>query len=346
VTPRTPLLIAAVVSAGLLSGCGDGEGSAGPAAVVNGIEISAQAVADELEAIGANTAYVEAYEQAAAGQGRPPIRGEEEGTFDTEFVRTTLGNRIQYAIVEAEVADRDLEVEDACSEAAREQLLGRFVGASGSEDGVDILEGFGEEYAGYLLDRETDFFTLQADLSGRPCGEAFSDDEVEAYFEANESTLAAETACVSHILVATEAEAEEIAGLLEGGADFATLAGERSTDTGSAAQGGELGCGPAGRYVEPFEAAVFAQPVGEVGDPVETEFGYHLILVTERSVPTLEELRPDIEAALEQEVQTAFLSWFEEALADGEVEVDPRYGTWDAAQAIIVAPDEGTEAEG
>ena len=90
-----------------------------------------------------------------------------------------------------------------------------------------------------------------------------------------------------------------------------------------------LGCGPAGQYVQPFDEAVFSQPVGEVGEPVETEFGFHVILVTDRSTPTFEDVRPDVEAALAQEVETAFGEWFTGALESTDVTVDPRYGTWD-----------------
>jgi parvulin-like peptidyl-prolyl isomerase len=154
--------------------------------------------------------------------------------------------------------------------------------------------------------------------------------------------LAVETACASHILVETLDEANEIAGLLEGGDDFAGLAVERSIDTGSGAEGGDLGCGPAGRFVEAFDAAVFAQPVGEVGEPVQTEFGFHLILVTERSVATFDDVRDDVEATLvqdrEQAAQQAFFDWFNEALASSEVEIDPRSGTWDASIGDIVGP--------
>lgn len=335
---RTSTLVAAALAAaGFLAACGD-ESSSTPAAVVNGIEISQQALVDELEAIEGNTEYLEAYEANAVAQGREPILGEDEGSFNTAFVAETLGIRIQYAFVEAEVEARGLGADEACADAARSAVTDRFAAASSSGDGEVILDAFAEDYRGYLLERETDFFTLRADLGGQACGEGPSDDAVEAYFEEHEAELAVETACVSHILVTTEAEAAEIGELLDGGADFADLAAERSVDTGSGANGGSLGCGPAGQYVPEFEAAVFSQPVGEVGQPVQSEFGFHVIRVDERSIATVDDIRPDIEAALEQEVQQAFTDWFFEALAAGEVEVDARYGTWDSTQAVIIRP--------
>ena len=334
ITTVLPVVLAA---AGLLAACSD-ESSTTPAAVVNGLEIAQQDLVDELEAIDANTEYREAFDAAAAAQGTNPIRGDEEGSFNTAFVAEILGIRIQYALLEAELADRGVEAEQACVDAASQALADRFAGASSTGDGEAILAGFGDDYAGYLLDRETDFFAIQAELSGQPCGEGPSDEAVEAYFEEHEDELAVETACVRHILVATPEEAAAVKEQLDGGADFEQLAQELSVDETSGQNGGDLGCGPEGQYVPEFEAAVFSQPVGVVGDPVQSEFGYHLIRVDERGVATLDDVRDDIVQTLEGENQQAFTDWFLDALAQGEVDVDPRYGTWDSTQAVIVRP--------
>jgi peptidyl-prolyl cis-trans isomerase C len=85
---------------------------------------------------------------------------------------------------------------------------------------------------------------------------------------------------VRHILVDEEAEANDIIGQLDGGADFAKLAEEFSTDTGSRENGGDLGWAEAGRYVKPFADAVAA--LGEGGTtskPVKSDYGYHVIQV-------------------------------------------------------------------
>lgn len=330
-----PVLVALALGA-----CSDTGSGATPAATVAGEAIPAEVLVDEVEAIAGNAAYVEAYEAAAASNGGTLIlAGDGEGDeFFTQYVTDTLGVRIQYEIVGQEVDRRDIEVTEACTEVARAQLVARFTPPDGSVDGEELLAGFGDAYADYLVERHAEFFALRADLAGVPCGEETSDEAVQAYFDANEEALTAEVACASHILVATQEEADEVVALLEGGEDFATLASERSLDAQSGAAGGELGCAPAGQYVEPFDDAVFAQPVGEVGEPVETEFGFHVILVTERSAPTVDDVRADIEAALQQQVEEAFAPWFTEALAETEVTVDARYGTWDAAQATVVRP--------
>ena len=81
-----------------------------------------------------------------------------------------------------------------------------------------------------------------------------------------------------HILVETEAEAKEILTRLQGGADFAVLARERSKDTGSAQMGGDLGLSDRNAFVKPFADALFAMKKdGELRGPVKTEFGYHVI---------------------------------------------------------------------
>jgi peptidyl-prolyl cis-trans isomerase C len=87
-----------------------------------------------------------------------------------------------------------------------------------------------------------------------------------------------ETFCARHILVADEALAQEIIDKVNAGEDFAELAGVHGTD-GTARTGGDLGCFQRGMMIEPFEDAVVAATVGSVTGPVETQFGYHAVLV-------------------------------------------------------------------
>lgn len=327
----------------LLAACGDE--TLEPAAVVNGLEISQQDVVDELDAIEGNTTYYEAYEAQAVQTGEAPaIAGSEDDTFNTAFVATTLSTRILYALIEAEVERRGIEIDAECREQAATLAADRVAGASPEGDGEAVLDEFGPAYRDYLIDREADVLALQADLAGQPCVDDGS--AVRRYFDEHPELFAIETACVSHILVDTEAEADEIADLLDEGADFAELAAERSTDTGSAANGGDVGCNPSGAFVPEFDTAAFTQPVGEVSDPVQTEFGFHLILVTSRGLPEFEDIEPQVADALSQEVNAAFGEWFEPALAEAEVTLDQRYGTWDPAGGTITRPAPGDDPDG
>jgi parvulin-like peptidyl-prolyl isomerase len=143
--------------------------------------------------------------------------------------------------------------------------------------------------------------------------------------------------CSSHILVATEAEAEEVVSRLEAGEDFALLAAELSTDTGSGAQGGDLGCSPPDAYVEEFAGALTAAEIDVPTDPVETEFGFHVILLREDEVPTEEQV---LEALTAQGVGEAANAWFIEKVEAAEVTVDEAYGTWQANPPQVVPPAE------
>ncbi|MEZ5667519.1 MAG: peptidylprolyl isomerase [Alphaproteobacteria bacterium] len=117
----------------------------------------------------------------------------------------------------------------------------------------------------------------------------------------------------SHILVETKEEAEEIIGLLDGGADFATLAAERSTGP-SGPSGGDLGYFGAGptRMVPEFEQAAFALEIGHYSEePVQTQFGWHVILVTDKRAvekASFEEVRDQLRGEMANQVVTDVLA--------------------------------------
>ncbi|AZY49156.1 peptidylprolyl isomerase [Bordetella avium] len=88
-------------------------------------------------------------------------------------------------------------------------------------------------------------------------------------------------ASARHILVSTEARAQELKTAIQNGADFAEVARENSSCP-SARQGGDLGTFGPGEMVREFDQVVFSAPVNEVQGPVKTQFGYHLVEVTSR----------------------------------------------------------------
>jgi len=98
------------------------------------------------------------------------------------------------------------------------------------------------------------------------------------------------------------AKAKELQKKIAGGLDFAQIAKDESDDTGSGAQGGDLGSFNHGQMVEAFDAAAFSLAVGKVSDPVKTPFGYHVIQVQEHTSKTFEEAKPQIEATLRPEM--------------------------------------------
>jgi peptidyl-prolyl cis-trans isomerase C len=104
-----------------------------------------------------------------------------------------------------------------------------------------------------------------------------------------------------HILVATEEEAKEVAERLKKGEDFATVAKEKSKD--ASAEGGDLGFFGRGQMLKPFEDAAFALEVGQISEPVQTQFGWHIIKVEEKRdlpLPTFDQVKEAIIAQLVQ----------------------------------------------
>ncbi len=101
------------------------------------------------------------------------------------------------------------------------------------------------------------------------------------------------------------AKAQDLRKQLLAGKDFATVAKTESDDTGSAANGGDLGAFTRETMVKEFADAAFANPVGTVSEPVKTQFGYHLIKVDSRDAKTFEQAKPDIERKMRPEMVKA-----------------------------------------
>jgi peptidyl-prolyl cis-trans isomerase C len=154
------------------------------------------------------------------------------------------------------------------------------------------------------------------------------EEEVQAEYDALYGSAGAITEFnASHILVETEEEAQALISELGEGADFAELAQERSIGP-SGPNGGQLGWFTAGMMVPTFEEAVFALSVGEVSAPVETQFGWHVILLNdtrEQAPPALEEVRAELEDGLRRARVDAAITELSNAAAveRPELEIDP-----------------------
>lgn len=118
------------------------------------------------------------------------------------------------------------------------------------------------------------------------------------------------------------AKAAALKQRISAGASFDDVAKEESDDTGSAQTGGSLGTFSRGQMIPAFEEAAFTQPIGVVGDPVRTDFGYHLILVESRNTKTLDEVRAELERELKPQVAREQLK----ALAESKsITLDEKY---------------------
>ena len=129
-----------------------------------------------------------------------------------------------------------------------------------------------------------------------------TDDAMRKAYEQNKDQPAASEYKARHILVATEAEAKLLITQINGGADFAKLAAEKSRDEGSKGQGGELNWSPVNSYVRPFAEAMVKLPKGAgTAAPVHSQFGWHIIRLDDKRPLSYEALKPQLEQFVQQE---------------------------------------------
>jgi foldase protein PrsA len=145
-----------------------------------------------------------------------------------------------------------------------------------------------------------------------------SDADVKSYLEKNHATLDTSAQVrARHILVADLPTANKIEAELKGGADFAAEAKKYSTDPSSKEKGGELGFFSKGQMVPAFQDAAFSQPVGKIGPPVKSPFGYHIIQVEEKKpaqVATLANSADKIRQTLTQQQEQQQIPQFLQTL--------------------------------
>ena len=229
---------------------------------------------------------------------------------DTDVLMTIDGDEVTRA--DLDIASEDLaEVLQRLPEDVREEyvltfltdleLIAKSDRAAAMSDDPDVQRAveYGRKKA--LIDR----------VLTRVADEAATDEAIEARF--NELIADAEPeqeVSARHILVETEEQAVALKEELDGGADFAELAAEHSLDPGSGARGGDLGYFGRGQMVPPFEEAAFSLEIGTVSDPVQSQFGWHLILVEDRRdrpLPTLEKVAPQIRDEIAREAARMFI---------------------------------------
>lgn len=149
-----------------------------------------------------------------------------------------------------------------------------------------------------------------------------TEEEINKHYERMQTELVA-----SHILVADEETANEVLDKLNAGEDFATLAQEYSTDTGSAANGGDLGQFGPGKMVAEFEDAAYALEIDEISEPVQTQHGYHIIKVTDRveveDVKPLEDIKDQIrrQIAMTKVDNTTIQTKMQDLIDNAEIDV-------------------------
>lgn len=178
------------------------------------------------------------------------------------------------------------------------------------------LEGFQGEYQ-LALENYNGFGFSEADVK-----KLFADDLYRAKLYAeitSEVAFTTEEVWARHILVSDEATANKVRVLLVIGGDWTVLALEYSSDTGSAAIGGDLGWFPRGRMVAEFEDAAFNLGIGEISQPVKSQFGYHLIQVIGH------EDRPLTTDEYKNQTDKFFSDWIADVRANSDLKIFDYY---------------------
>jgi hypothetical protein len=272
------------------------------AARVGDRTVSQQDVDDELRALIENDAL-----QRVVKASRSPALSNSEGSITAQAGSGWLGLIVAQHLAADAVQRRGLHVTSADRDHGR-RLARQSVG------GTKVFASLPEWFRDRLVERWAPVARLEREIAAHP---------TPAVLQALGSQCPSGR-YVSHILVESESEALSIKQQLDAGASFADLARRNSIDTASAKRGGQLGCIDGQSFVEPFATVAATLPPGVVSDPVTTQYGSHLVLVSDT---------PPAATVRQLAVQAA--------LAGGRgvaVEIDPRYGTWDRANGRVVPP--------
>ncbi|MGD9792797.1 MAG: peptidylprolyl isomerase [Acidimicrobiia bacterium] len=277
------------------------------AAKVNGVEISDSDLQDHLQ--GWRSAWAAGREQQPNAFA-PLVEKLPGASLPSELATYVLQIEILGALVHGGLAERGITPSADDLQAARVKWASQM-------GGEEIFAKFPKDYADQLVTNLAEQNAL---------GRFLAEDLVKQ--DPSQRRL-----CLSHILVGTEADANAVEARLAKGEDFATIASEVSSDAGSAANGGALrdqngscdSLASLSGYVPEFADAASTAKLGVPTAPVKSEFGYHVILLTDTPPPSPREgLEP----------------WLAEVIPTAKITVNPKYGSWDPNQGVVapVAP--------
>ena len=245
----------------LLTGCGKKD----VAATVNGKDISIEDYERE---------YKMQAQQAMAQYGEDFLTQKTQDGKQTmgEMMRqNTLDNLVRFEIYKQDAESKGIKISDKDVDAEFDKMVKMYGGEEKLQAALkenNLTEEKMKEYTKTNLLMQQYQEKMMKEMEP-------TEKELKKYYDDHKDEF--KTAEASHILVKTKEEAEAIKKELDGGADFAKLAKEKSLDTGSAQNGGSLGQFTPGQMVKEFDEKVFSMKPGEISDPVKTQFGYHVI---------------------------------------------------------------------
>jgi peptidyl-prolyl cis-trans isomerase D len=260
---------------------------------------------------------VEAYRQLVARQGLTP-EGFEARVRSDLSVRQVTGSVQTTGFVPSALAQVSLNAFFERREVQVQRMAAADFAAKVTPTEGDIEQFYKDNSGLFQAPEQIDVEYLVLDAAGLAQGITLNEEDLKAYYKENVARLSGdEERRASHILLnapqtAPVAEREKVRAKAQGLLDqlrkapetFAAVAKAESQDPGSAAQGGDLDFFGRGAMVKPFEDAVFGLDKGAISDLVETEFGFHIIRLTDVKAPktvSFEEMRPQIEADLRKQ---------------------------------------------
>lgn len=291
------------------------------AALVNGESISLAELDRQVEA-------------AAGATGQTGLEGEAL----LRQQREVLGQLIQQELIRQEAITRGIEISPEEVDQALAEIKGPF---SEEEFAQQLAQaGFTEESLREQLELRSAVEAIQAELTPE-----VSEEELRQVYDISKSQF--RQAKIRHILwqvppgedgAKQERQARRARTEIQAGANFGRIARQRSDDTGSAANGGRLGgWTPLSALDQSFAQGVSEATIGEVTEPVRSQFGWHLILVDARRTQPFSAVRDELRAQLEDQGRDSAFQEFLTGVADrADIVVNPRFGDWDPVSATVV----------
>ena len=240
--------------------------------------------------------------QAFAQESKPAAEAPAKPVDPAAVVATVNGQTITEGDLTSAESDLDQQFSRLPAEQRRAAALSaiieiRLLAGEAQAKGLDKDPEF-QRRMKFLQDR-----ALHSQVVEQEVAKAITDDEIRARYDKEIAAApAVNEVHARHILVKTKEEAEAIIKQLDGGAKFEDIAKEKSSDAGSGANGGDLGYFGPGQMVQEFEKAAFAlEPGSYTKEPVQSQFGWHIIKVEDKRAqqpPAFDQVKEQVRSLL------------------------------------------------
>jgi peptidyl-prolyl cis-trans isomerase C len=279
-----------------------------------------------------------ALQQALADLQGTPCGGEAAGGESERAAcnRVALSGELLWLAVAGYADANDITADTDQVEEAISQLEGQ-IGAEALDEALGAHDATRDD----LFELGNRILTIRA-VRAAIVEERVGTEELRSQYE--QRVLEFTTVQADHILVKTESEARSVYRRVQDAteAQFVALARKVSTEPGAADSGGKLGSAPATQYVPEFADAVAALAPGEVSQPVQTQFGWHVIYLVDKEVTPYADAKAGL---LEPLADREFSGWLKDRAEELDVEVNPKYGRFEP-ETFSVSTVRSTDPEG